>query len=265
MRKFLYLAVLVAACNSNKATTKQAPAQAAAADPWAKKDVKPSDVKDPDLARLIDLAQNGPGTDKYPQADAYVDLERDDIKLAADGTITHHHKSIAKLFDAQRGKEKFADVHVPFDQKRQTLKIDVARTVNDDGLAHAASPEEIGDIVPAYLSDATTYSDVRERVVSFPAVDKGSVVELEYTRTTRPTPDSSRPSRSRRPSGEGRCSGTKSQAKANMTIPTGTLMKKTQRQESVWVRTPPMIGAVAGPRRIGRMMVRATFARRSGP
>ena len=102
----------------------------------------------------------------------------------------HHHKSIAKLLDAQRGKEKFADVHVPFDPKRQTLEIDVARTVNADGAPHAASPEEIGDIVPPHLADATIYSDVRERVVSFPAVDKGSVVELEYTRTTKPTPDS---------------------------------------------------------------------------
>ena len=191
MRTYLYAVAIaaLAACNSSKTNTKPAPI-AAAADPWAKKEVKPSDVKDPDLAKLIDLAQNGPGTDKYPQADAYVELERDDIKLGADGTITHHHKSIAKLFDAQRGKEKFADVHVPFDSKRQMLKIDVARTVNDDGVPHAAAPEEIGDIVPSYLSDATIYSDVRERVVSFPAVDKGSVVELEYTRTTKPTPDS---------------------------------------------------------------------------
>ncbi len=192
MRRILYIAALVAACNNSKTDNKK-PAQPAAAanDPWAKKEVKPTDVKDPDLARLIELAQNGPGSQKFPQADAYVDLERDDITLAADGTVTHHHKSIAKLLDPQRGKEKFADVHVPFDQKRQTLEINVARTVNDDGAPHAASKEEIGDIVPSYLAEATIYSDVRERVVSFPAVDKGSVVELEYTRVTKATPDSS--------------------------------------------------------------------------
>jgi len=190
MRKYLYIAALVAACNSSKTDDKKPAQPAAAADPWAKKEVKPTDVKDPDLARLIEVAQNGPGADKFPQADAYVDLERDDITLATDGTVTHHHKSITKVLDAQRGKEKFADVHVPFDQKRQTLEINVARTVNDDGVAHAAGKEEIGDIVPSYLADATTYSDVRERVVSFPAVDKGSVIELEYTRVTKATPDS---------------------------------------------------------------------------
>ncbi|HSN29018.1 MAG TPA: DUF3857 domain-containing protein [Kofleriaceae bacterium] len=188
MKKILYVAALLAACNSSK-KAEQKPA-AVADDPWAKKEVKPSDVKDPDLARLVELAQSGPGTAKFPQADAYVDLERDDITLASDGTITHKHHSIAKLLDPQRGKEKFADVHVPYDQKRQTLVIDVARTVNDDGAPHAAGKEEIGDIVPANLADATIYSDVRERVVSFPAVDKGSVVELAYTRTTKPTPDS---------------------------------------------------------------------------
>jgi hypothetical protein len=189
MRKILYIAALLAACNSSKGSDKAKPA-VAANDPWAKKEVKPSDVKDPDLARMIELAQNGAEDKKYPQADAYVDLERDDITLTSDGTVTHHHKSITKVLDAQRGKEKFADVHVPFDQKRQTLEINTARTVNDDGTPHASSKEEIGDIVPSYLADATIYSDVRERVVTFPAVDKGSVVELEYTRTTKATPDS---------------------------------------------------------------------------
>jgi transglutaminase-like putative cysteine protease len=190
MRKYLYIVALAAACNSSKGTDGKPAQPAAAADPWSQKQTKPTDVKDPDLAHLIEVAQSGPGTNKFPQADAYVDLERDDITLAADGTVTQHHKSIAKLLDPQRGKEKFADVHVPFDQKRQTLEINMARTVNDDGVPHAASKEEIGDIVPSYLSDATIYSDVRERVVSFPAVDKGSVVELEYTRVTKATPDS---------------------------------------------------------------------------
>jgi hypothetical protein len=185
----LGLVALVAACNSSKTADKAKPA-AAANDPWAKNPVKPTDVKDPDLARMIELAQNGADAKQFPQADAYIDLERDDITLTTDGTVTHHHKSITKVLDAQRGKEKFADVHVPFDQKRQTLEINNARTVNDDGAPHAASKEEIGDIVPSYLADATIYSDVRERVVSFPAVDKGSVVELEYTRTTKATQDS---------------------------------------------------------------------------
>jgi hypothetical protein len=68
--------------------------------------------------------------------------------------------------------------------------VDTARTVNSDGEAHVVSPDEIGDIVPEYLAGATIYSHVRERVISFPAVDKGSVIELETTRTTKPGPDS---------------------------------------------------------------------------
>jgi hypothetical protein len=141
------------------------------------------------LAQLADLAQNGPTDHDYPQADAVVQLDRDDITLAAGGAVTEHHHSIVRLLDAQRGKEKFADVHIPFDAKRQTLTIDIARTITDDGKEHVASPDEIGDIVPPQLADATIYSDVRERVVSFPAVDKGSVVELDWTRSTVAGPD----------------------------------------------------------------------------
>ena len=123
----------------------------------------------------VELAQNGPGKDKYPQADAIVALEQDDITYKRRRHVVTKHHSIVKLLDPQRGKEKYADLHIPFDSKRETLTIDVARTVNDDGKPQAASKDEIGDIVPARLADATIYSDVRERVVTFPAVDTGSV------------------------------------------------------------------------------------------
>jgi transglutaminase-like putative cysteine protease len=142
-----------------------------------------------EIARLTEIAKNGPGRDTYPQADAVILESRDDIVLAADGTVTRKHHSIVRVLDAQRAKEVYADVHIPFDSKRETLEITTARTITPDGEAHAASPDEIGDIVPPYLADATIYSDIRERVVSFPAVDLGTVIELAYTRTTKSTPD----------------------------------------------------------------------------
>jgi hypothetical protein len=192
MRKLAAVMLVALACkgNDSKAVTSAKPAPAPAADPWSEK--PKADIKDPKLARLVELAQNGPGKDKYPQADAVVALENDAITYKPDGSVVHKHHSIVKLIDPQRGKEKFADVRIAFDSERETLTIDTARTVNADGEPHVASNEEIGDIVPPYLADATIYSGVRERVISFPAVDVGSVIELEYTRTTRSTPDSPR-------------------------------------------------------------------------
>ncbi len=192
MRKHLWFALVVlAACKGSDSTQQSAKAStapAAAEDPWGKKST--DNIKDPALRTLVELATNGPGKDKYPQADAIVALERDDITYKPDGTIVTKHHSIVKLLDPQRGKEKYADLHIQYDSKRETLTIDTARTVNADGKPHVASKDEIGDIVPAMLSDATIYSDVRERVVTFPAVDTGSVLELEYTRTIKATPDS---------------------------------------------------------------------------
>jgi len=190
MRKLIILAALVA-CKGDDKKPAPAPATAKPADdPWSTQKATAKDTKDPELARLIELAQSGPGKMQYPQADAIVALERDDITYKSDGTVVTKHHSIVKLIDPQRGKEKFADLHIPFDGRRESLTIDRARTVNDDGKPHDASKEEIGDIVPSRLSDATIYSDVRERVISFPAVDAGSVLELKYTRTTKPSPDS---------------------------------------------------------------------------
>ncbi|HEY0255587.1 MAG TPA: DUF3857 and transglutaminase domain-containing protein [Kofleriaceae bacterium] len=191
MKKLLWTLALVAACKGHSDDKAAAPKVVVADDPWAKKAAPKVDAsKDPDLAQMSELAQNLLADKDYPQADALIAVERDDFTLKPDGTVVHHAKTIVKLLDAQRAKEKFADVHLPFDGTRQNLTIDKARTVNSDGEAHAASPEEIGDIVPAYLAGATIYSDVRERVVSLPAVDKGSVVELEWTKTSKPGPDS---------------------------------------------------------------------------
>jgi cellulose synthase operon protein C len=188
---FTFALVLVSACKGNESTPSAAAKTSAPAanDPWAKKQTTAADVKDKDLARLIELAQNGPGKDTFPQADAVIALERDDITLQADGTVVTKHHSIVKLLDPQRGKDKYADLHIPFDSKRESLTIERARTVNDDGKEHAVGVDEIADIVPARISDATIYADVRERVVTFPAVDTGSVMELVYTRTTKATPD----------------------------------------------------------------------------
>ena len=188
MRKYLYVAIMLAACKGGDDKKSTTAATKSAEDPWSNQKAK--DTKDPKLAKLIDLAQNGPGKMQFPQADALVALEQDDIAYAPDGTVVTKHHSIVKIINPQRGKEKFADLHIPFDSKRETLTIETARTVNADGKPQAASKEEIGDIVPARLADATIYSDVRERVISFPAVDAGSVLELEYTRTEKPSPDS---------------------------------------------------------------------------
>lgn len=196
--KRLAIVLALAACSGERAastgpgsgSSAGSATAAAAPDPWLNANDPPAVEHPPDVQRLVDLAQNGPSAMVYPEADSVVALEQDDITLAPDGTITETHHSIVKILDAQRGKARFADLHVPFDGKRQTLEILTARTVTVAAELHAASRDEIADIVPAYLADATNYSDVRERVISFPGVDTGSVVELVWKRTTRSTPDS---------------------------------------------------------------------------
>lgn len=183
----LVTAATLAACKGKQtepATTKPG-AAAAAARPEAPRDAAA------ELAKLVELAQGDADRKDFPDADSVVALDRDDITLQPDGTVVEHHRSIVKILDAQRGKEKFADIKIPFDARRQTLELITARTVTTDGKAHVTSAEEITDIVPPRVADATIYSDVRERVVSYPAVDSGSVVELEYKRITKPGPDAS--------------------------------------------------------------------------
>ncbi len=189
MKRLAVLAPLLALAACGSKSDQSAPADPPSGKPVA---AEPTPVAPDDkaaLAKLVELAKDGPDESKFPQADAFVSEERDDITLREDGSMALHHHSVVRLIDAQRGKEKFADVHIPFDARRQTLELTTARTITGDGTVHVASAEEIGDIVPPRLAEATIYSDVRERVVSFPGVDTGSVVELEYTTVTKPGPD----------------------------------------------------------------------------
>src|SRR5262249_32639347 len=120
----LVVACALAACKggSDDNAKKTAPAkQPAADDPWSQP--KASDIKDKDLARLVELAQSGPGKAQFPDADAIVALDRDDISYAIDGTVVIKHHSIVKLLDPQRGKDKFADLHIPFDGSRESLVV----------------------------------------------------------------------------------------------------------------------------------------------
>src|SRR5262245_20734989 len=115
MKKILYVATLLVACKGSDATKQSAKPSAqpsTAADPWAKKSA--ADIKDPKLARLDELAANGPGKDKFPQADAIFALEQDEITYKGDGTVVTKHHSIVKLLDPQRGKDKYADLHIEY-------------------------------------------------------------------------------------------------------------------------------------------------------
>jgi len=134
---------LFAACKGHD-DKKVDPAKTAAADQWAKKEAPKVDAsKDPDLAKMTELAQGGPGETEYPQADAVVAVEHDDFTLKADGTIVHKTKSIVKVLDALRAKEKFADVHLPFDGRRrreqEVLRPLIARALASRAGARARS------------------------------------------------------------------------------------------------------------------------------
>lgn len=177
--QLILVAFLSATCS---APPKPAPVAPTEEQPPAEAKVAPHEA-------LVEMARSGPTTQQYPQADSVVMLARDDVTLAADGTVTRHHKHIVRILDPQRGKEKYADLHIPYDRDRQTLTIAGARTANADGKVTEVSAEEIADILPPRIRDAAIYSSVRERVVTFPAVDSGSVLELEYTITTRATDD----------------------------------------------------------------------------
>lgn len=78
-----------------------------------------------------------------------------------------------------KGKKEYADFKLSYNQARQQVKLIKAQTITGKGDLLTVKPEEIHDIPAPWNSEASLYSKSRQLVVSLPAVEPGSEIEVE--------------------------------------------------------------------------------------
>ena len=78
-----------------------------------------------------------------------------------------------------KGKKNYADFKLNYNQSRQQVKLLKAQTTTDKGDVLTVKPEEIHDIPAPWNSEVSLYSKSRQMVVSLPAVEPGSEIEVE--------------------------------------------------------------------------------------
>ena len=124
------------------------------------------------MARPTDAA-------RYPQAGAVVLLDETVVTLDAQGrTTTEGHQLIRILQD--RALRQLSDQRIPFRGDSQACEVLVARTHLPSGETREPEPSGLMEVSDPEAAAAPFYSSARLKVVSFPAVQIGAVLELKY-------------------------------------------------------------------------------------
>ncbi len=128
---------------------------------------------DPFAAKLIASA---PADAKYPQAGALILWCDESMELTRDNRlITTTHYLVKVLND--RGKQDFSEAQLEYDSTDEKVTLEFARTIKPDGTVAEVGERHIRD-VSKYLN-FPLYSNARVRIISFPEVAQGSVLEYK--------------------------------------------------------------------------------------
>jgi len=128
------------------------------------------------------LLQAAPPASDYPEADVIYLRQTSDVTVGAEGDITSRNRQIFKV--CNEGGRQHANVMLWFDSSRESLLITQARTITPDGRVLPVKPEDIRETSP--LGRFPMYSSLKATSFSFPAVEVNCLLDLTFTRVTRP-------------------------------------------------------------------------------
>ena len=130
---------------------------------------------DDDVKAMIASA---PKPEQYPQAAGYALINQRATTVNSDGSgVTDFHYVIKIL--QERGKEQYGDVKQKYNKESDSVVVVKAVTYLADGTVVPVEAKAIHDLTPAALSNAAIYSNIRQKVINFPALAPGVTIELK--------------------------------------------------------------------------------------
>jgi len=133
---------------------------------------------DEDIEQMVESA---PGPEMFPQAGVLILLDKMDINVAEDMSVIADEHIVVKILQ-DRGKFSYGDIKRRYNRDSDSIVVIKAVTHLPDGSIREVEQKAINDITPAALANASIYSNIRQKVVSFPAIAPGVTVELKLRR-----------------------------------------------------------------------------------
>ncbi len=128
-------------------------------------------------ANLQEIIKSAPLADKYPNAGALILLCDEGAEINTQNTAVFSEHILVKILN-ERGKQAFSEVAISYDSTYDKVELEYARTIRPDGMVVPVGNRHIRD-VSKYLN-FPLYSNVRARIISFPEVTEGCVIEYKY-------------------------------------------------------------------------------------
>ena len=140
-----------------------------------------------DVGNLIESA---PGREEHPDADAVYLMIQKLIDVGDDGTVVTRRNVLTKILTLM-GREKYGNATFLYNSDVEKAEIVKGVTTRSSGRTVDIDEDAVNDITPAFLTDATIYANVLNKVVSFPVAGAGSTTELQMLETLQPETDKS--------------------------------------------------------------------------
>lgn len=142
------------------------------------------------VAPVAGAASIGPPTDElldlnvtsesHPEEDRVVLYRGIDLSFDTEGRLTRRVRVVSRLL-TDLAIEHYGDERVAYDTTRQELSIDVCRTFMVDGLEVPAKPRVFNRVTPDRVAFCPDRADLQEMVISHLGVERGCLIELEYS------------------------------------------------------------------------------------
>ncbi|MFH1577798.1 MAG: DUF3857 domain-containing protein, partial [Candidatus Omnitrophota bacterium] len=99
------------------------------------------------------------------------------MQVTPESTAVFSEHFMIKILN-QRGKQYFSEAVISYDSTYDRVELEYARTIRPDGVVVSVGNRHIRD-VSKYLN-FPLYSNARARIISFPEVTEGCVIEYKY-------------------------------------------------------------------------------------
>lgn len=117
--------------------------------------------------------------------DAVYEKISEDYTLNDDGSMSYHYYKKLKYNTHFSFNRLYGETFIVYNPAYQKLTVNVSKTTMADGKVVEGPFNSYNEVLPRFAANAPVYNGLREMVVTHPGLAVGSVVELDYTITTK--------------------------------------------------------------------------------
>ncbi|MCX7804871.1 MAG: DUF3857 domain-containing protein [Planctomycetota bacterium] len=129
---------------------------------------------------LGDFEGKIPSAEDFPAENVVFLLNQEYVRVNENGTHSRMRHVIAKVL-REGGREAVRTHRIPYDPTRQTVEVKKASVTAPDGRETASARISDTSIPVTYGVETKIYDEYHDKVVTFPNVEVGSIVDLQYT------------------------------------------------------------------------------------